>query len=250
MLHEAATSALKPNEILARHQETFLSLKEVTDVDRRFAMPYRKTYEFAGDFINRQHAELVSNLQPNGMIDLGIEGWLLPADALKLYELAYFCGGDILELGTYQGLSTSILAQASHDRGPHNAIVTIDLSGELIEIARRNLEGRPGADRVHYFATDGEEAMHTFVKAERSFEFVFVDHSHAYEHVYPVCSLLDKVVKPGCFCLFHDFNDPRNGDPAHIDYGVHQAVLDGLDPCSFEFWGIYGCVGLFRRAPH
>jgi predicted O-methyltransferase YrrM len=232
--------------MLTRHENAFLTLEQ-TAFDRRFEMPYLKTYDFPCAFINTSHAALVANLAETGMIDLGIEGWLLPADALKLYELVYFCGGDVLELGTYKGLSTAIAAQASHDAAVGNVIVSIDLSAEVIEIARANLDGRPGAERVSFFAVDGGRAVRDLGQANRRFDFVFIDHSHAYEHVHDVCRSLDRVVKPGAFCLFHDFNDPRNPDAEVTEYGVYQGVLEGLDQSSFEFWGIYGCTGLFRR---
>src|ERR1700728_4334116 len=46
-----------------------------------------------------------------------IPGWLAPEDALKLYELAYFSPGPILEIGMYCGRSTTILATAVADSG-------------------------------------------------------------------------------------------------------------------------------------
>ena len=60
---------------------------------------------------------------------------------------------------------------------------------------------------------------------------------------------LADVLWPGAFCLFHDFNDFRNADPAYEDYGVYQGVADGLQQGRFEFWGIYGCCGLYRALP-
>src|SRR4249920_3794215 len=100
-------AALNPS----RHESTFLTLDQ-TSTDRRFQMPYVRTFNFPGEFINEEHRALASNIRSDGMIDIGVEGWLLAADALKLYELVYFCGGDVLELGTYRGLSTSICAPA------------------------------------------------------------------------------------------------------------------------------------------
>jgi SAM-dependent methyltransferase len=231
---------------LMRHENTFLTLDQ-TAVDRRFEMPYLKTYCYSGDFVNQQHGALVAKVNKDGMVDLGIEGWLLPADALKLYELVYFCGGDVLELGTYYGLSTSIAAQSSHDAGIGNVIVTVDLSPEALKVASENLAGRPGGERVYSFAVDGGKAVRDLGDARRVFDFAFIDHSHAYKHVYDVCQCLDRVIKPGGFCLFHDFNDPRNANVEVADYGVYQGVLEGLDTGHFEFWGIYGCTGLFRR---
>jgi SAM-dependent methyltransferase len=235
-------AALNPN----RHGSTFLTLDQ-TATDCRFHMPYIRTFDFPGDFINPQHRELVSNIDSNGMIDIGVEGWLLPADALKLYELVYFCGGDVLELGTYRGLSTSICVQALEAAGLSNVIVSIDLSADEIERARTNLAGRLGSERVNLFAVEAGQAVRDLARAKRMFNFAFIDHSHAYEHVYDVCRSLHRVLKLGAFALFHDFNDPRNSAPSAPEYGVYQGVLDGLDERRFEFWGIYGCTGLFRR---
>jgi predicted O-methyltransferase YrrM len=229
-----------------RHESTFLTLEQ-TATDVRFQMPYVRTYHFPGEFINQQHRGLVSRIDANGMIDIGVEGWLLPADALKLYELVYFCGGDVLELGTYRGLSASVCIQASEAAGLRNVIVSIDLSPDEIERARSNLAGKPGFEKVHFFAVEGGKAVRDLAHAKRMFSFAFIDHSHTYEHVYEVCRSLHRVVKLGAFVLFHDFNDPRNAAPDAPDYGVYQGVLDGLDQRRFEFWGIYGCTGLFRR---
>jgi SAM-dependent methyltransferase len=229
-----------------RHESTFLTLDQ-TSSDRRFEMPYIKTFEFSGDFVDGRHRNLISKIDQNGMIDIGVEGWLLPADALKLYELVYFCGGDVLELGTYRGLSTSISAQASDAAGLNNVIVSIDLNPDETERARKNLAGRPGFERVHLFTVEAGEAVRHFANSKRIFDFAFIDHSHTYEHVYDVCRSLHRVTRLGAFALFHDFNDPRNSAQDATHYGVYQGVLDGLDQRRFEFWGIYGCSGLFRR---
>lgn len=231
---------------LHRHDDTFLTLEQ-TRTDMRFAMPYRKTFDFAGDAINKHHAELSARIASTGMIDYGVEGWLLPQDAQKLYELAYFCGGDILELGTYRGLSASVMSSACHDSGRENVIVSIDLDPDAIRHARANLRGRPGCDRVHIFQEEGATGVRNLAKAKRQFNFAFIDHSHEYDHVYEACKPLHRVLALGAFALFHDFNDGRNAAPDQPDYGVYQGVLDGLDPRRFEFWGIYGCCGLFRR---
>ena len=69
-------------------------------------------------------------------------------DALKLYELAYFCEGDVLELGTHKGLSTSIIAQALHDRKRDGILETVDIDSESNRAARDNLAGRPGEDSI------------------------------------------------------------------------------------------------------
>jgi predicted O-methyltransferase YrrM len=231
---------------LSRHQGTFLTLRE-TATERRFDMPYRKTYPFDGDYLSDRHRELAAKLHPSGMIDIGIEGWLLPADVLKLYEMAYCCGGDILELGAYRGLSAAVMNHACNDSSQSNVIVSIDLDTTAIELSRLELQGLSGGERVHFFQDDAGSAVRNLAGIKRQFRFAFVDHSHRYEHVVDACHQLHRVVEVDGFALFHDYNDPRNAVESETDYGVYQGVMDGLRTDRWEFWGIYGCAGLFRR---
>ena len=93
--------------------------------------PYVKTYEFKGDAISRYHSALASapcgRMGAPSCIDIGIDGYLDRLEAMKLYELAYYCNGDILELGTFRGLSSSIFARALEDRGARGCIDTCDI---------------------------------------------------------------------------------------------------------------------------
>jgi hypothetical protein len=231
-----------------RNENTFLLLED-TARDLRFDMAFSKTYAHTSDYIDADHRYLAECPTRDGMIDIGIEGWLLPADALKLYELVYFCGGDVLDLGTYRGLSASIALTASTNSGRSDTIISIDLDPGAVEAGRTTLGLRPGVDRVFFFNTSGDEALCTFARANRRFRFCFIDHSHRYEHVRTAAALLPGVLEPGAFCLWHDYNDPRNSSTECEDYGVYQGVRDGLDATKFEFWGIFGCTGLFRYRP-
>ena len=239
---ERIGSAMAPE----RHQDSRLSLAD-TAVDRRFTTPYRKSWPFAGDRIDERHRLLGERTRADGMIEVGIAGWLLPADALKLYEMVFFADGDVLELGTYRGLSATVALEASLSAGRRNTLISIDMDPISRDAGQAELGRRLGGERVHFFLTTADEALDTFAGAGRRFGFCFVDHSHRYEHVRSACERLAAVIEPGGFCLFHDYNDPRNADPDEDDYGVYQGVADGLDPERFEFWGTYGCCGLFRR---
>jgi SAM-dependent methyltransferase len=235
-----------PYEKLMRHEDTLLSLEQ-TETDHRFKMPFRKTFDYDGEFLNEAHRRLGAKVFDTGMIDIGIDGWLVPADAYKLYEMAYCCPGDILELGCYRGLSTTVLNQACNANGRNQVIVSIDLDPVALEEARRQVRSQEGGERAHFFAVDAEASVRDLAKAKRSFGFVFIDHSHEYEHVLGVCLHLYRIVDIGGFALFHDFNDTRNNLDAFPEYGVYQGVMEGLSRCRWEFWGIYGCSGLFRR---
>jgi hypothetical protein len=231
---------------LRRHAETFLPLSG-TKVDMRTAMPFRKTFQYAGEYIGAGQSDLIAKIRDNGMIDIGIEGWLLPADALKLYEMAYFCLGDILELGAYRGLSATVMNRAINDAGREAKIISIDLDPISIEASRNQLAFASDGNRAMFFCDEGASALRNLASIKRKFGFAFIDHSHCYEHVYEAASVLHRVVELHGFALFHDFNDPRNSMESEVDYGVYQGALDGLKADRWEFWGIFGCTGLFRR---
>ena len=243
----STTQLISGKTTLSRHQDTFLTLED-TATERRFAAPYQKTFPFDGEFLNDRHRSLISQLHASGMIDIGIEGWLLPPDALKLYEMAYCCPADILELGSYRGLSASVINWACNDSGKSNVIVSIDLDPRAVELSRKQLQAQHGGQRAHFFRDDAGNAVRNLAAAKRQFDFAFVDHSHRYEHVYDACQMLHRVVHLDGFALFHDFNDPRNASSKAVEYGVYQGVMDGLRSDRWEFWGIYGCTGLFRRS--
>ena len=232
------------------HQESFIPLAELGDR----TPAYYPTFDFAGEFINKSHEFystcpirdgiliVVRDRPQSGAV---IEGWLRREDSLKLYEIAYFVSGDILELGSYHGLSTSILAQANHDSPNKKRIYSVDLDPGNVAMVNKHLRAMELDTHLTTMRGDALSVMARLASQGRKFEFVFVDHSHAYDPVYSVCLKLGEVVVDGGFCLFHDFNDARNRDAKDKEYGVYQAVVEGLDS-RFEFYGVYGCAALYR----
>jgi SAM-dependent methyltransferase len=238
-------------ESTVRHPESFLRLDAVGTV----IPPYRPTFTFAGEYLDEAHRRLATSPLKDGMLiqlensrwfGQTIQGWLQREDALKLYEIAHFVKGDILELGSFHGLSTSILSRANRHSPFPKRIESVDLSRHAVRRARFNL-WRQGLGRAVSFSV-GDALAEVRDRAGRGARYgmVFVDHSHAYGPVYQVCRELRNIVRAGGFCLFHDFNDPRNYDLADVDHGVYQAVVDGLAPADFDFYGIYGCLALYR----
>lgn len=217
--------------------------------------PYRPTYAWDGAHIDdawRALGELP--LSDEGLIQMQtrrwfgktMRGWLRREDALKLYELAFFTKGDILELGCYHGLSTTILARACRNTDPSRRIYTCDLRADRVAATMKNLARYRLDDLVHAEAADAIELTRRMAQQGKRFEFAFIDHSHAYSPVLEVCKLLDAVIAPGGWCYFHDFNDARNAVEDIEDYGVYQAVMEGLPQSRFQFYGTYGCAALFR----
>lgn len=238
------------------HPDTFLSMHELGSV----IPPYRPNFDFSGPFIDKWHKKISKYPLKKGMQQIQIKnrplfgkiirGSLLREDALKLYEMAYFASGDILELGPLHGLSTSILARANQKSAYPRHIYTIDLDPSCIKSTSVNLRSLGLHKHVTATCEDAVAAIRRFIAEGKHFDFVFIDHSHAYDPVYDVCRLLGRVIVAGGFCQFHDFNDPRNRDPNNKNYGVYQAVMDGLEKRDFEFYGIYGCTALYRAIEH
>ncbi|WFU83904.1 class I SAM-dependent methyltransferase [Bradyrhizobium sp. CIAT3101] len=205
--------------------------------------------DYSGDIINASHRHLAdAPLGHQGvefLIELGITGYLRRGDALKLYELAFRAPGDVLEAGTNKGLSTSILAQAVHDRG-HGSIETIELDrGNSVE-AERNLAGRPGSERVTFTVSDATRRMNELAVQGKTYGFIFIDHWHGYRATVDAAELAKELLVDGGFVMFHDFLDPGNADRRHV-YGVYQAVLDVIvDDDRFSFAGVSGCCAIFQ----
>lgn len=229
------------------HRETWMELDEVGGS----YPPYRPTFPEFGEFINESHRSYSTcpraHDAANSIIDLGIPGWLLRDDALKLYEMAYCTPGDILELGTHQGLSTTIMAGAVADAGGSKKIHSVELQDRFIKEAEWYLAERELGEHVRLHCDDATVFCNRLIDQGKLFTFAFIDHCLEYEPTRSICEILHRLLPPGSFCLFHDFNNPKNADPDNRNVGVYQAVADALPRDVFKFFGIYGCTALYRR---
>lgn len=232
------------------------SLQEVQSEDLFYVPPtvdldYRPTFGFDG-YLDEQHAAWARwPLNDDRIIEHRIFGWLRRADALKLYEMAALCEGDVLELGTHQGLSTHIMAAAVEASGGGRRIDSFDLDPDAVARARENLAAAVATGTVALHVGEAAQACRGLISEGRRYGFVFVDHSHHYEPMREICRLLPALVRRGGFVLFHDFTDPRSREPLagepEPDFGVLAACRDALSMRAFRYLGAFGCSGLFRR---
>jgi hypothetical protein len=225
-----------------RHSETWIPEDQLGSVYHDF----RKTFEFPSELLAGDFTNLIQD-SPGGMLRRSIKGWLRQADALKIFELAYFSEGAILELGTYEGLATSVIATAIRNSGRQREFTSVDLNAISSMTASVNLAQAGLIDFVELEVAEAAIFLDQAIAAARQYGFIFVDHSQAYQNVVAVCIRLHKVTARGGFVLFHDFNDPRNRRDNFDKAGVFQAVQESLDLGQFEFYGTYGCCGLYRR---
>jgi len=212
------------------------------------------TYEF-GDFINETHRWLSTD-QPCELFNL--RGKICPQDGCKLYEMAYYAKGDILETGTFFGLSSLVLATATKDsfnanlknhRGESSQkkkmIHTIEKAASASKTAEGNFKKHKVSGFIRPFVGDGTEVMKRFVQEKRKFGFAFIDHNHSYQPTKEACELLPELLIKNSFVLFHDFTHLGNKQPDNRRCKVWQAVMENLDKERFEFYGIYGVAALY-----
>jgi predicted O-methyltransferase YrrM len=236
-----------PESQMRLHPETWLELAETGPLK-----PYSKTFDFSGDFINDSHASIAA--APGGRqgipvcIDLGFDGYLAHTEALKLYELAYFAKGDVLELGTYNGLSTSIIARGIFDSRRRGCfLTTCDIDLSFVEIAKRNLRDIKEASIVRFNVGDASDFMDSLIAKELKFGFIFVDHWHGYEATYQAAIRIAPLLSDGGLVMFHDYNDDVSKLPDHI-HKVYQAVGDTIvKDAAFRFSAIVGGSAIFQK---
>ena len=226
-----------------KHPKSFVNLHEC---EKDKFWPYMPTYKFKGSFINKNH-EYYSTGQPCEL--LGFRGKICPQDACKLYEMAYFADGDILETGTFYGLSTCVMAQACKDvlkkDRKQQRIYTIEKSKAAANVAREHFQQKGVFNFIKQFVGDGTEEMKKLVDQGKKFKFAFIDHDHAYRPTKEACFLMEKLLVNGGFVFFHDFTHPNNKDKARDRCQVWTALKENLRP-KFEFFGVYGVAALYK----
>lgn len=207
--------------------------------------PYRPIHPGLGVPIDAFHAEIAAWPVEGGLVKTAVPGFLRPADALALYELAWFAAGDVLELGSAWGLSTGILCRALENRSRAGQLVSIEIDPQFQRLTRASIAASGLGARHELLPGDATELLPRLVARRRRFGGLFVDHDHRYPAVRAVCSLVPALLPPGGYALFHDFNDSRNTTG---EYGVYAAVAELVEQAgAIRFAGVIGCCGLVQR---
>ncbi len=209
--------------------------------------PYRPTFSKDVEYINENHRYYSICPTQGGLIQINIQGFLRPADALKLYELAYHSQGNILEMGSAWGLSTSILCQAVADSRRSQHVVSLEIDPQFHQQTQAQLNQRQLAQHCQTYLCDALEFCSTLIQDKQQFGFAFIDHCHSYKATCVTCQQLFQLIRPGGFVLFHDFNDERNR--THFpEFGVYQGVTENFTDHTFIFSGLFGCAALYRKS--
>jgi SAM-dependent methyltransferase len=203
-------------------------------------------YEHVGDFIDADHRAISKLPATGGLIQIATPGFLRPADALALYEAAFFSRGETLELVSQSALSTVFLCQAAVNARRGGIVHTIDESPAHVPARRTTLKQLGIAGNHRHEAGAPLEAMRRLAAGRRQFGMVFLDFAQAFEPVNAVCQLLPEILLPGSVVLVHDLNDERNARSPD-EYGIYDAVSRLLDSGAIECLGLVGCCGVLRK---
>jgi predicted O-methyltransferase YrrM len=182
----------------------------------------------------------------------GVEGWLTDAQARRLWDAAQGMrpGGSIVEIGSYRGRSTVVLARASEapvvaidphagtDRGPQEIAGYAGEAESDHQAFMHNLDRGGVRDRVRHVRRYSAEA-HAEVHGE--IDLLYVDGAHRYRPARDDIRDWGARVAPGGTLLIHD---------GFSSVGVTLATLRLLVPSRrFRYLGRTGSLIAYRREP-
>lgn len=183
-----------------------------------------------------------------------IEGWLRPAQAERLWDLASAVpsGGQIVEIGSYQGKSTVVLASAArddvrvvaidphagNDRGPGEWHGSADDGQADHEAFLANLRAG-GVDQRVTHVREFSQRAHGLV--DGTIDLLYIDGAHGYAPADDDISTWGARVVPGGAMAIHDVN---------TSLFVTAAVLRRLliSP-EWTYEGKIRSMALYRRQP-
>jgi Methyltransferase domain len=179
----------------------------------------------------------------------GVEGWLTDAQARRLWSRAAAARGLVVEIGSFRGRSTIVLASAADavvaidphagsDRGPQEIAPDADRGEQDHETFRANLARAGVAERVRHVRRPSGDA-HGDV--DDPIALLYVDGAHRYGPARADLAGWGRRVVPGGAMLVHD---------AFSSIGVTLALLT---ECVFSgrwrYAGRTGSLAEYERAP-
>jgi len=129
------------------------------------------------------------------MIKCHIRGWMHIEEAKILWQTIQPYK-NCLELGTFQGLSTWLLAQANTGC----KITSVEIFEENINVAKQNCSDYKN---IEFVTADSNEWLS---RCQQKFDWVFVDHSHESDYMDETINLLPKCLREDHLVLLHDMH--------------------------------------------
>ncbi len=146
-----------------------------------------------------------------------VEGWMSPGQGATLYDSAKNCpaGGRIVEIGSFRGRSTIVLATAAdpsveviaidphagNDRGPQEIDGFVDEAADDHGVFNANLAAAGVTDRVTHLREFSDTA---FAMVDGPVDVLYVDGAHRYRPALADIESWGERVGPGGTMLIHD----------------------------------------------
>ena len=161
-----------------------------------------------------------------------VEGWMTPGQASTLYEAATRCPdrGRIVEIGSFRGRSTIVLASAAapdveivaidphagNDRGPQEIVGCADEAADDHAVFNANLEAAGVRDRVRHVREFSDVAL---ADVPGAIDVLYIDGAHRYAPARADIRAWGARIEPGGTMLIHD---------SFSSIGVTAAILREL----------------------
>jgi len=167
-----------------------------------------------------------------------IEGFLSDHEAAYLYDLAAFGPGDgaIVEIGSFAGKSTVVLARAAQLHGRERVTAIDPFKGGNSPAFRANLEAAGVTDQVVPLVARSEEVALEWREPVR---LLWIDGKHRYEQVHLDFARWAPHVVDGGVIAFHD---------TFKFQGVRRVVDDEVAPDGrYAIIGVVDSITAFRK---
>ena len=163
-----------------------------------------------------------------------VSGWMGVTDCRVVFKYARDVVGNIVEIGSYAGRSTRVLALSS----PQSKVYAIEpfvlnKSEEVKREFRRSIKGL----NVQHIEGRSEVVGKQW---KEKIDLLFVDGDHGYNQVKKDIRAFVPHLKSGCYALFHDYT--TNGD----GYGVKEAI-DKVGDKYFSLVSVEGGVACCKK---
>ena len=191
--------------------------------------------------MNQEQPDLAGTME----LVANVEGWMSPGQAATLFEAAVNCpsGGVIVEIGSFRGRSTIVLATAAdpsvqvvaidphagNDRGPQEIDGFENEAADDHGLFAANLAAAGVADRVRHIREFSDAALDVI---DHEIDVLYIDGAHRYAPARADICAWGDLVNDGGTLLIHD---------SFSSVGVTLAILRSL-----VFGGRFRYVGRAR----